>query len=78
MKNKEIYTPGLILGILSIVFMFFSTIIGCILGIIGINLNVKNKKNNKTKLGLILSIIGLSLNINKLLIIIALIIVSLL
>lgn len=72
MKNKEIYVAGLVLGILSIIFTFTSLIIGGILGIVGINLNVKNKRIKKTTLGLVLSIIGLALCVNRLLLIILL------
>ena len=74
MKNKEIYVAGLVLGILSIICTFTFLIIGGIFGIVGINLNAKNKNKKNTKAGLILSIIGLSLYINKLLIVIAIII----
>lgn len=72
MKNKEIYVAGLVLGFLSIIFTFTSLIIGGILGIVGINLNVKNKRIKKTTLGLVLSIIGLALCVNRLLLIILL------
>lgn len=74
MKNKEIYVAGLVLGILSIICTFTSLLLGGIFGIVGINLNVKNKNKKNTKAGLVLSIIGLSLYINKLLIVIAIII----
>ena len=74
MKNKEIYVAGLVLGILSIICTFTSLLLGGIFGIVGINLNVKNKNKKNTKAGLVCSIIGLSLYINKLLIVIAIII----
>ena len=74
MKNKEIYVAGLVLGILSIICTFTSLLLGGIFGIVGINLNAKNKNKKNTKAGLVCSIIGLSLYINKLLIVIAIII----
>ena len=63
MENKSIYTPGLVLGILSIPCGIWIAISGWILGIVGIILNVKNKNTHKTTAGLVLSIIGLVLSI---------------
>lgn len=63
MENKQIYTPGLVLGILSIPCGLLIAISGWILGIVGIVLNVKNKETHKTTIGLVLSIIGLVLSI---------------
>jgi len=62
-KKKELYTTGLILGILSIPCGILIAISGWILGICGIVLNSKNKDKMNTKAGLILSIIGLVLSI---------------
>ena len=47
MEKKQIYAPGLILGILSIPCGLLIAISGWILGIVGIVLNAKNKKTNK-------------------------------
>lgn len=58
-NDNPIYTAGLIIGILSIVFGLLFALIGDILGIIGIVLNVNKRKENNTTAGLILSIIGL-------------------
>ena len=63
MENKQTYTAGLVLGILSIPCGLLIAISGWILGIIGIVLNIKNKEEKNTKVGLILSIIGLVVSI---------------
>ena len=63
MENKQTYTAGLVLGILSIPCGLIIAISGWILGIIGIVLNSKNKNEKKTTAGLVLSIIGLVVSI---------------
>ena len=63
MENKQTYTAGLVLGILSIPCGLLIAISGWILGIVGIVLNIKNKEDKNTKVGLILSIIGLVVSI---------------
>lgn len=63
MEKKEIYTPGLVLGILSIPGGLLLAIVGWVLGIVGIVLNAKNKETKSTTAGLVLSIIGLVLAI---------------
>ena len=62
-NNKQTYSAGLILGILSIPCGLIIAITGWILGIIGIVLNSSKKNEYNTKTGLILSIIGLVLSI---------------
>lgn len=60
-------TASLVLGIISLVFIFFGTyaFIGMILAVIGLVLGIQAKKESpddgKAKAGVILSIIGLSL-----------------
>lgn len=64
MKNeKQTYSAGLVLGILSIPCGIIIALSGWILGIIGIVLNAKNKDKYKTTAGLVLSIIGLVLSV---------------
>ena len=63
MENKQTYTAGLVLGILSIPCGLIIAISGCILGIVVIVLNSKNKNEKKTTAGLVLSIIGLVVSI---------------
>ena len=63
MEEKQTYTTGLVLGILSIPCGLLIAISGWILGIIGIVLNTKNNKEMKTTAGLVLSIIGLVLSV---------------
>ena len=63
MENKQTYTAGLVLGILSIPCGLLIAISGWILGIVGIVLNSKNKNEKKTTAGLVLSIIGLVVSI---------------
>ena len=63
MENKQTYTAGLVLGILSIPCGLIIAISGWILGIVGIVLNSKNKNEKKTTAGLVLSIIGLVVSI---------------
>lgn len=63
MEEKQTYTPGLVIGILSIPCGLLIAISGWILGIVGIVLNVKNKADKKTTAGLVLSIIGLVLSV---------------
>ncbi|NLP35113.1 MAG: hypothetical protein GX359_07960 [Clostridiales bacterium] len=60
-------TASLVLGIISLVFIFFGTyaFLGIILAIIGLILGIQAKKENpndgKAKAGVVLSIIGLAL-----------------
>lgn len=63
MENKQTYTPGLVLGILSIPCGLLIAISGWILGIVGIVLNLKNKNDKNTTVGLVLSIVGLVVSI---------------
>ena len=63
MKNKETYTAGLIVGILSISCGLLIAISGWILGIVGIAINSKNKEVAKTKAGFVCSIVGLVLSV---------------
>ena len=62
-SKKEIYTKGLVVGILSIPCGLLIAVSGWILGIIGIIINSKNKKKFNTTAGFILSIIGLILSV---------------
>lgn len=62
-SKKEIYTKGLVIGILSIPCGLLIAVSGWILGIIGIIINSKNKKKFNTTAGFILSIIGLILSV---------------
>lgn len=62
-SKKEIYTKGLVIGILSIPCGLLIAVSGWILGIIGIIINSKNKKKCNTTAGFILSIIGLILSV---------------
>ena len=62
-NEKQSYSTGLVLGILSIPCGLLIAISGWILGIIGIVLNVQNNKKYKTTAGLVLSIIGLVISI---------------
>lgn len=63
MKNKETYTAGLIVGILSIPCGLLIAISGWILGIVGIVINSKNKEVANTKAGFVCSIVGLVLSV---------------
>ena len=62
-NEKQTYTTGLTLGILSIPCGLLIAISGWILGIVGIVLNAQNSKKYKTTAGLVLSIIGLVVSI---------------
>lgn len=62
-NKKQIYTSGLVLGILSIPCGLLIALSGWILGIIGIVLNNQKKEEFNTKAGFILSIIGLVLSV---------------
>ena len=63
MENKETYTAGLVVGILSIPCGLLIAISGWVLGIVGIAINSKNKNEKNTTAGLVLSIIGLVLSV---------------
>lgn len=63
MEKKEIYTAGLVVGILSIPCGLLIAISGWILGIVGIVINAKNKVDKNTTAGLALSIIGLVVSV---------------
>ena len=66
-KGNGKAVASLVLGIISLVFIFFGTFafIGMILAIIGLVLGISAKKDNpedgKAKAGIVLSIIGLAL-----------------
>lgn len=66
-KSNGKATASLVLGIISLVFIFFGTyaLAGIVLAIIGLVLGIQAKKedpnDSKAKAGVILSIIGLSL-----------------
>lgn len=66
-KNEGKAVASLVLGIISMVFIFFGTFafVGMILAIIGLILGISAKKENpedgKAKAGVVLSIIGLAL-----------------
>lgn len=66
-QNNGKAVASLVLGIISLVFIFFNTFafIGMILAIIGLVLGIQAKKENpadsKAKAGVVLSIIGLAL-----------------
>ena len=66
-KGNGKATASLVLGIISLVFIFFGTFafIGMIMAIIGLVLGISAKKDNpedgKAKAGIVLSIIGLAL-----------------
>lgn len=66
-KNEGKAIASLVLGIISLVFIFFGTFafIGMILAIIGLILGISAKKENpedgKAKAGVVLCIIGLAL-----------------
>jgi uncharacterized membrane protein len=62
-NKKEIYTAGLVVGILSIPCGLLIAISGWILGIVGIVINNNKKEEKNTKAGLILSIVGLALSV---------------
>ena len=62
-KTKQIYSSGLVIGILSIPCGLLIAIAGWVLGIIGIVINTKNKEEYNTTAGLALSIIGLVLSV---------------
>ena len=61
--EKQTYSAGLVLGILSIPCGLLLAISGWVLGIVGIVLNNKHKDEYKTTAGLVLSIIGLVLSV---------------
>ena len=62
-KQKQTYTAGLVLGILSIPCGLLLAISGWVLGIVGIVLNTKNRKEFRVTAGLTLSIIGLAVSV---------------
>ena len=64
-KNKDLYTKGLVIGILSIPCGIIIAASGWILGIIGIVINSKNKKTCNTTAGFVLSIVGLVLSVTN-------------
>ncbi len=60
-KSNGFGIASLVLGIISIVFVFFNQLLGVIVGIVGIVLAVMAKKKNPTgmaKAGLVCSIVG--------------------
>ena len=63
--NSTLAIVALIVGILSIVFVFIYTWVGLVLGIVGIVLSAKARKQSQTKMataGFVCSIIGLVLS----------------
>lgn len=59
--KKSIHTASLVLGILSLVFALIIALVGEILGVIGIVMACRKRKEYNTKAALICSIIGLVL-----------------
>ena len=57
--KKPVHTASLVLGILSLVFSLLLALAGEVLGIIGIVLACKHRKEMNTKAALVCSIIGL-------------------
>lgn len=62
-NKKEVYTAGLVVGILSIPCGLLIALSGWILGIVGIIINNNKKEENNTTAGFVLSIVGLVLSI---------------
>lgn len=62
-NKKEVYTVGLVIGILSIPCGLLIALSGWILGIVGIVINNNKKEENNTTAGFVLSIVGLALSI---------------
>ena len=56
--NKEMYVPGLVLGIISIVIGLLVPLFGWILSIIGFILALCHKKENKVLVPIILNVAG--------------------
>lgn len=63
--KKPIHTASLVLGILSLVFALLIALVGEILGIIGIVLASRKRREYNTKAALVCSIIGLILAIGN-------------
>ena len=59
--KKPVHTASLVLGILSLVFALLIALVGEILGIIGIVLASRKRREYNTKAALVCSIIGLVL-----------------
>ena len=63
--KKPIHTASLVMGILSLVFALLIALAGEILGVIGIVLASRNRKEYRTKAALVCGIIGLILAIGN-------------
>jgi len=61
--KKPVHTASLVLGILSLVFALLIAVAGEVLGIIGIVLARRNRKEKNTKAALVCSIVGLVLSV---------------
>lgn len=63
--KKPVHTPSLVLGILSLAFALLIALAGEILGVIGIVMACRKRKEYNTKAALVCSIIGLVLAVGN-------------
>lgn len=63
--KKPVHTASLVMGILSLAFALLIALVGEILGVIGIVLASRNRKEYRTKAALVCSIIGLVLAVGN-------------
>ncbi len=75
-ENYDLTNIGYTLGIISIVFAFFSPLVGIIFGIIGLNIS-KKEKTNLSKKALKLNKIGIILGIIIIIIMVGVFLISL-
>ena len=61
--KKPVHTASLVLGILSLVFALLIALVGEVLGVVGIVLACRNRREKNTKAALVCSIIGLVLSV---------------
>lgn len=59
-RIRKIYLPGIIIGAISVLLSFFCLpAVGIAAGVAGLALNIKERKEYRTKIGIVLSVIAL-------------------
>ncbi len=63
MVDKKFYGLGIVLGIVSLVGSITISVVGLLVGILGMILNIKNKDTYRVKIGIVLNSLGVILSV---------------
>lgn len=60
MDDRKFYVPGMIVGAITLLMGFFMIPVeGMVMGGVGLFLNLKNRKQYRTKIGMIFTVLGI-------------------